>query len=110
MTIVTRVIASLRGRRDKPCRAVIFGCTNKKCHPATIRRDQTGKKRVCAKCKQRLNKILEIVAQNNERVTISVQNIAEGISFLIITRCSLSTGKKRTEKSLFHKGMLERIR
>lgn len=109
MAIKTRVIASLRGRKGKIGHAVIFGCINKKCHPATIRRGRAENIYVCAKCKQRLKEILEVTAAHNERVTVSIQNIAEGIAFLIITRYSFSTGKKKKEKNLFHKGILERI-
>lgn len=110
MGIKTKVIASLRGRKDKPAYATIFGCVNTKCHPATILRGQENGEYKCATCEKILKPILIISASQNERVTASAQNITEGASFIFLTRCLISTRKKKREKFFFHKGILERTR
>jgi len=109
MGIKTRVIASLRGRKDKPASAIILACENPKCHPATIKKGQDGDGSRCVSCKRFLKTLLKIVAKANERVTVSLQNISAGVSFIFVTRCLISTGGKKREKFFFHKGILQKI-
>jgi hypothetical protein len=105
-----KVIASLRGRKDKPARAVICACANPKCHPATIKKGQEGDGSRCASCRHLLKPIMEIATTSNERVTVSAQNISEGASFIFITHCLISTRDKKREKFFLHKGVLQRAR
>lgn len=109
MPIITRVVASIRGRKDRLSQAIIYACVNQKCHPATIKRGQKGENYKCEACHRSLRPILEIFAKQNERITVSVQNIAEGVSFIFITRHSLSSGKKKKEKFFLHRGKLQHI-
>ena len=105
-----RVIALLRGRKNKPARAVICACANPKCHPATIKKGKEGDGGRCASCRRLLKPILEIAATPNERVTVSAQNISAGASFIFITHCLISTRDKKREKFFLHKGVLQRAR
>jgi len=107
MVVKTRVIASLRGRKDKPAKKTILACVNERCHPGTIKQGQDGDNSKCVVCKRALKSIFEVSAGKNERVTVSVQNMGDGLSLIYLTRHSLSINRKKRHKFLFHKGKLQ---
>lgn len=103
-----RVIASVRGRGNKPAVLTLYGCGSRKCHPGTIVKGGDTKIHWCQKCHGSLKKILALNTAGNERIT-AVVNPVEGVVILKIIRTDLSTGKKRVKTYIYHKGEIVEV-